>query len=229
MSVIAGTGKISKSEQTNEKIISTYLDLMHTKQWDKISVKELCDQANIARGTFYLYFNDIYDLMEKIENTLLDDIRSRYANLPKRFSSSFSPEMFENKFDYAPPKPLLAWFNFCKKYKKEIVVLLDPNHGDTYFVKKLKVILNEEINNMMDGDGMPHDWMRNHFTKIFVELHFLSARTWLESGDDNFLSINEIINLLNTMRVGANYLTYKRLSSPTDFDIKMQLPEGAEE
>ncbi|EGD48106.1 hypothetical protein Cpap_2796 [Ruminiclostridium papyrosolvens DSM 2782] len=225
MSIIAGSGKISKSEQTNEKIINTFLDLIHTKRWDKISVKELCDCANIARGTFYLYFNDIYDLMEQIQTPLLDDIRHRYSLLPKKLSTSFPPELFEDKFDYAPPKSLLTWFDFCKTHKKAILVLLDPKHGDTYFVKKLKVILNDEINNMMDGDGMPHDWLRSHFTKIFVELHFLSARTWLESEDDNFLSIHEIINLLNTMRVGANYLTYKKLSS-SDFDTKMELPEG---
>lgn len=227
MSIIANSGKIAKSEQTNEKIISTYLNLIHSKQWDKISVKELCDCANIARGTFYLYFNDIYDLMEQIETALLEDIRRRYAKLPKKLPASFPPELFEDKFDYAPPESLLTWFDFCKAHKKKIVVLLDPKNGDTYFVKKLKVILNEEINRMMDEDGMPHDWLRSHFTKIFVELHFLSVRTWLESKDDNFLSVNEIINLLNTMRVGANYLTYKKLSSP-DFDAKMKHSEGIE-
>jgi AcrR family transcriptional regulator len=215
---------LPKSEHTNEKIINTYLKLIHVKKWDKISVKELCNSANIARGTFYLYFNDIYDLMEQIETTLLDDIRHRYALLPKKSYDAFSPELFEDKFDYAPPKPLLIWFEFCKMHKRAMVVLLDPKRGDTYFVKKLKVILIEHINRMMDEDGMPHDWLRSHFIKVFVELHFLSARTWLDSEDENILSVHEIINLLNTMRVGANYLNYKKLTSP-DFDMKMNIPE----
>ena len=49
----------------------------------------------------------------------------------------------------------------------------------------------------------------------FLELHFLAARTWLESSEDNFLPVESIINLLNTMRVGANYLSYRRLVSLT--------------
>ncbi|MNO00570.1 hypothetical protein D3C81_2204900 [compost metagenome] len=76
----------------------------------------------------------------------------------------------------------------------------------------------------MDEDGMPHDALRSHFVKILLELHFLSVCTWLEAEEGDFLSIKEIINLLNTMRVGANYLTYKRLVS-SDFDTKMEIPD----
>ena len=55
-------------------------------------------------------------------------------------------------------------------------------------------------------------------------MHFLAANTWLTSEDSEFLSIKDIINLLNTMRVGANYLTYQRIVSP-DFDIRMAIDD----
>ena len=47
--------KKPKSEQTKQNIIDTYLKLIPSKCWDKITVKELCAQANITRGTFYQY------------------------------------------------------------------------------------------------------------------------------------------------------------------------------
>ncbi|SCP98536.1 TetR/AcrR family transcriptional regulator [Anaerobium acetethylicum] len=216
--------RTTKSEQTKQRITDAYLDLILHKKWDKISVKEICSSVNITRGTFYQYYNDIYDLMEQIEASLLADITHRYTVLQKERHTPLPPELFEAKFDYAPPLALFAWFDFCKEHKKAIAVLLDPKHGDTYFVKKLKHILNEHIEHMMDDDGMPHDPLRSHFTKIYLELHFLAARTWLDSDKDDFLSIPEVINLLNTMRVGANYLTYKRLTSP-DFDVKMKFLE----
>lgn len=216
--------KKPKSEQTKENIVNAYLDLIPTKKWDKISVKELCAKANITRGTFYQYYSDIYDLMEQIETTLLDDLNRRYKEASKYVQPGYSIEMFEEKFDYTPPQPLKAWFKFCKKYKKEISVLLDPKNGDTYFVKKLKTILAQYINLMMDHDNHPHDQLREHFTKLFIEMHFLAARSWLDSNTEDFLSITEIINLLNTTRVGACYLHYRRTITP-DFDIKMQIPE----
>jgi hypothetical protein len=76
---------------------------------------------------------------------------------------------------------------------------------------------------MMDNDRMPQDPLRSHFLKIYIELHFLSVRTWLETEDDKQnLSLTDIVNLLNTMRVGSKYLTYQRLTS-SDFDKKMNI------
>ena len=71
--------KITKSEQTRSKIEYRFLNMIPSKQWDKISVKELCEKCKITRGTFYLYFNDIYDLMEQIETRLLEDISERLS------------------------------------------------------------------------------------------------------------------------------------------------------
>lgn len=225
-----GTGsKTAKSEVTKKKIIDSYLELIPRKKWDKITVKELCVQAGITRGTFYQYFNDIYDMMEQIEEPMLDDLNHRYQSLPAKQAAIYPPEQFNQRFEYGPPKELFVWFNFCKKYHNAVAVLLDPRNGDTYFVKKLKTILTEHINRIMDCDGMPKDSLREHFTKIFLELHFLSARSWLDSTNDTFLATDEIINLLNTMRVGANYLSYKQLTAP-DFNDKMNFTlEEAEE
>jgi AcrR family transcriptional regulator len=223
MAQSAAGGKPAKSELTKKRIMDTYLDMISGKKWDKITVKELCAGANITRGTFYQYFNDIYDLMEQIQTFLLADVTGTYQAIVKKPKTFFPPEHFEERFDYAPPESLKAWFEICKNHRKAMTVLLDPHNGDSYFVKKLKGILKDSITSMMDDDGMPRDGLREHFVKIFMELHFLAARTWLTSDDDEFLSVREIINLLNTMRVGANYLTYRRLTSP-DFDIKMDIP-----
>ncbi len=224
MSEINSNNKTSKSEQTKKKIVNAYLDLISSKKWDKITVKEICLHAAITRGTFYQYYFDIYDLMEQIEATLLDDLNHRYSLAIKEKSPVYSIELFEEKFDYAPPRMLNTWFKFCRKYKKEVAVLLDPKNGDTYFVKKLKIIIGQHINQMMNDDGIPTDALRSHFSKLFVEMHFLAARSWLESAPDEFLSITDIVNLLNTMRVGASYLHYRQLTTP-DFDIKMNIPD----
>lgn len=220
--------KTHKSEKTKRKIINAYLDLIPMKKWDKISVKEISAQANITRGTFYQYFSDIFDLMEHIETTLMTDLKKRYSSIHKIEPTTFNPELFIKKFDYNPPEVFYSWFNFCIEHKKSITVLLDPKHGDTYFVKKLKVILTEYISKMMDADGMPRDNLRETFVKVFIELHFLSARAWLSSTDENpLLTTDEIINVLNTMRVGASYLSYRRLVCPDPND-KMKFPDGTD-
>jgi AcrR family transcriptional regulator len=66
------TGNISvKSVQTRKRITAAFLDLISQRIWYKISVKEICASAKITRGTFYQHFDDIYDLMERIQSDLL--------------------------------------------------------------------------------------------------------------------------------------------------------------
>lgn len=50
-----------------EKIIKAFMTLYEVKNIEKISIKSITDLAGLNRGTFYLHFLDIYDLLEKIE------------------------------------------------------------------------------------------------------------------------------------------------------------------
>lgn len=219
--------KISKAEQTRFRIIDTFLNIMTKKRWDKVTVKEICSEASITRGTFYQYFSDIYDLMEHIQDGLLCDVTKRYNAIEKKSAAAFPTEQFTEKFDYTAPDSLRTWFNFCNDNHKAMSVLLDPDKGDEYFCKKLKDKLCEYINEMMDQDGMQHDSLREYFVKVFLEMHFLVARTWLTTKNEDFLSSDDLIQLLNSMRVGANYLTWKSQTT-ADFSRKMHFFEPPE-
>jgi hypothetical protein len=109
-----------------------------------------------------------------------------------------------------------------------MMALLHHKNGDPYFIKKLKNILRESIEIDMDRDGTAKDFLRSHFLTVFMEMHILSAQTWLESRDrQDYLSVEDIVNLLNTMRVGSVYLAYKSVTDPS-FEERMspgRLPE----
>lgn len=205
--------RIPKSEKTKQNILTNYLILMENKKWDKISVKELCLAAEITRGTFYQYYFDIYDLMEQIQNEMFADFENKYSKANKYDVTNYSMENFEEDFDCNPHKTMIAWFSFCLDNSRAIKAMLDPKYGDKYFVKKLKKLLSIYINDMMDKDGFPRDELRDHFTKLFIEMHFLATRSWLNDPVEKKLSIEDIIHLLNTTRIGANYLRYLEIKN----------------
>ena len=60
---------------TKKVIKDTFLSLLEKKDISSISVKELCDIADVNRGTFYRYHEDIYDLLKKIEEEFIEEIR----------------------------------------------------------------------------------------------------------------------------------------------------------
>ena len=65
-----------------QAITETLLKLMDNTYFDDISITELCKQANIARRTFYLYFDSKMDVLDdyytvltrEYDNNIPDDI-----------------------------------------------------------------------------------------------------------------------------------------------------------
>ena len=60
---------------TKKVIKDTLLELLQKKDISSITVKEICDLADINRGTFYRYYLDVYDLLKNIEQEFIDEIK----------------------------------------------------------------------------------------------------------------------------------------------------------
>ena len=54
--------------RTRKILTQALTDLLQQKQVNEITVKELTDLADMNRGTFYLYYKDIYDMLGKIQD-----------------------------------------------------------------------------------------------------------------------------------------------------------------
>ena len=55
--------------------------LMQKKSIKEITVKELVDEVDINRSTFYLHYSDIYQMLESIETELMDEIAQVLRNI----------------------------------------------------------------------------------------------------------------------------------------------------
>ena len=58
--------------RTKKLLTQALTQLLQEKQINEITVKELTDLADMNRGTFYLYYKDIFDMLEKIEDGLFE-------------------------------------------------------------------------------------------------------------------------------------------------------------
>lgn len=60
-------GKLDMNKkQKREALLNTAFELFTTKGIFKTSVSDIVNQAGVAKGTFYLYFQDKYDLRDKL-------------------------------------------------------------------------------------------------------------------------------------------------------------------
>lgn len=56
---------------TQRVLKESFLSLLRKKPINKITVKEVCELAELNRATFYSHYSDCFDLMEKIEQEIL--------------------------------------------------------------------------------------------------------------------------------------------------------------
>lgn len=67
-----------RSVKTKAAIKGAFLTLLNNKPISKITISEISELADIGRGTFYLHYQDIYDLYREVETEMFDQFNQFY-------------------------------------------------------------------------------------------------------------------------------------------------------
>ena len=57
---------------TRRSLRCALLGLLQEKSVDDITVKEVCEKADVSRATFYKHYKDCYDLLKQMEKCMLE-------------------------------------------------------------------------------------------------------------------------------------------------------------
>ena len=66
------------SQLTRKAIMQCTLELAEKKSLKKITVKDIADACGITRSTFYYHFSDIYDVLDGVVQTKIDEFNNEY-------------------------------------------------------------------------------------------------------------------------------------------------------
>ena len=86
----------NRIEKTKRSIYDAFIGLRGKKPLEKLTVKELCEAADINKSTFYVYYRDVYDLSDKIEDEIVTEVLKSLDNTDMILSNSaeFSKALF---------------------------------------------------------------------------------------------------------------------------------------
>lgn len=76
---------IEKNRKTKQLIQQSFIQLLAEKPFDSITVGDISKVASINRGTFYLHYLDKYDLLDKIEQQLFENLGNHIDELQSRY------------------------------------------------------------------------------------------------------------------------------------------------
>ena len=117
--------------RTKKLLTQALTQLLQEKQINEITVKELTELADMNRGTFYLYYKDMFDMLEKIEDGMFEALDAIVS-------------LHEHDDMSQQTKPiLLDLFRFIQDNQEMCRVLLSP-HGDMNFLHRLNEVVREK-------------------------------------------------------------------------------------
>lgn len=119
--------------RTRTLLQQSLIRLMAEKEIKDITVKELTDLADITRGTFYLHYCDIYDILRSMEYEMFVDFNEILNRSPALDQKESAPETI-----------LTDIFSLLERRRDMARVMMGP-HGDLAFVNHLKDLVKERI------------------------------------------------------------------------------------
>ena len=151
------------------------LKILQKKHIDKVTIKELCEEATVNRGTFYLHYSTPNDLLMEIEQQFIDENMA--------FFSPYLNEGYETSH-------MAGMFASILKNKELCRIIMGKN-GNPRFVDRLKEMSRKSV-----VDGWSHDFPKYDRSDLDFVYDFLYAGSmrlimnWIE--DDHGLSTDDL-------------------------------------
>ena len=165
-----------RTQMTKMLLKTALIELMQEKTFRQITIKELCERADLNRTTFYLHYNDQQDVLRDVENELIDKT--------KEFLDSLNPnssiiDLIEAFLTYIQDNSII--------FRTLLINNQDENFQMEFITSSLR-----NIENILPEYQNP---VTNRYVLTFVlngAIHIIIE--WLESDFD--LSKKEIAQLI---------------------------------
>ena len=108
--------------ETDLKIQEVMLNLMEKKEFEEITVRLVCERAQINRSTFYAHYMDIYDLIDKMEFEMSKKLQAEYQGMDVDFVNGdiFSRKYLSVFFGFISHNQ--QFYKVCIKSRKEFPI-----------------------------------------------------------------------------------------------------------
>ena len=178
--------------EKKQRLLDTAFSLFTDKGIKNTSIQDIVDNANVAKGTFYLYFKDKYELRDvlvarKSKKLFTDAIKSLNKNYIENFEDQIIyiinyviDELTKNQLLLAFISKNLSW----GVYHETLVKIYDKNEPD-------KDAFNELREMFLDGIKKNNIKIKNPDVTLFMIIELVSATAFNAITYKKPLSIEE--------------------------------------
>lgn len=176
-----------RKKYTQMVLKDSLIALLKKKQISAITVKEICEQADINRSTFYAHYRDPFDLLEQMEEELIADMNA-YLSQYNFAREEESLQMTEKLLEYIASK-----YDICQ-------TLLNENGDDSFERRVMEVARSFLIKNWIDTNEIDPD-ITEYASTFIISGGIHVIKHWLASDMDK--TPEEIAWIINSVEIGG--------------------------
>ncbi|MFJ8104122.1 TetR/AcrR family transcriptional regulator [Lysinibacillus sp. NPDC096212] len=197
--------------KTQKLIKEAFISLIDKKGFESITIQDVADEAFINRATFYLHYQDKYDLHEKISNSYLNELMDA-IDITFHFKKG---EVNVNRFKITLRKVI----ENIEKNKLFYQVMLGTK-GVPNFTNKIEKLLSNNfkitftsVYGDLDQLKVPMDLILS-----FISSAYIGVLKWWLSDEGSTYSVDFIVEQLTTLitKGPINAIGYKMIFNEED-------------
>ncbi len=166
----------SKYFRTAAKMDEALLALLEKKDFEYITVKEICESAGVNRSTFYLHYENTQELLEEATRHVIDKFLTYFSEHDKiSFEEKALSELVFVRREY-----IIPYLNYIKENRRVFVTVLN-NLGvmgfEVYYKRMFRYIFNPILERF--GVDASERW---YVMKFYLTGITAIAYEWLKGG-----------------------------------------------
>lgn len=185
----------SKYFNTASLMDEALLILLEKKEFEYITVNEICKQAGVNRSTFYLHYESTNDLLEEcIENmnkNFFNSFDETYKDALNKIKSGGLEEL-----NFITPKYLVPYLNYVKENTKIYKVAIRKPHLMKSY-EKFEQLYESIINPILDRFNLDNN-KRKYVVNFYMKGIEAIINEWIKNDckDDIDLIVNLLMELI---------------------------------
>jgi len=164
------------AKQTQKFIMSTFMQLLENESLDKITVRDIVEECEINRNTFYYHYSDIYDLLDDVFRVETEKFLEQDVDDNTTFGEEYARAA-----------------QFVLKYRKAILHIYDSKKRDVlenYLETLAFSFINRFVKKESEGYGLSDDDV-NYITGFYTHAIVGNTIEWIKrklpSGQEKFI------------------------------------------
>ena len=181
----------SKYFNTAIRMDEALIKLLEKKDCEYITIKEICDIAGVNRSTFYLHYENTFDLLQETTRYIIDKHLTYYDIDKQQISLQFETCKREELL-FVVDGYLMPYLTFIKDnqriFKVSIKQFNTLNMGDVYN-RMFEYIFNP----ILERFHVP-EWERSYMMKFYLTGVYAIVMEWLDKNcSDDIKTVVKVI------------------------------------